>query len=704
MVQGSREASDGQITSAPAVSPLSTYLTSGWPMAYLVATIIVGIGVAIAGIVCVSQPMHITAHSRPVTQKQQAVAPKTEIVGRITGMVDCRWVDRNTKAVPDVLVPLGQKYTLVSGLMEITYDTGAKVILQGPLTYDVESRNGGFMSFGKLTGKVSNETAKGFMVRTPTATVIDLGTEFGVEVSKGGNTKSHVFRGVVEVQPVTASGKSGQAMRLTANESVQVELANDGQMPIVRRVAIDPTAFVRPEQLSKAVEELKLKPFRCWQVYSQELRRDPSLLAYYDFQQKKGESAVLPNVAANGDKSLDGAVETAVWSTGRMVGKHALLFLGGPDELVRLDLPQKVEDLTLAAWVNVASLDNDLNGLLGSDDWVKDGRIRWQVDSNGCMGLVVRDFSGRVPDRSSTVSVQSTTYDAYAGFHTTDNTATQMWQYMETVTPGANGSYTLLPTYGPTPYHGMGWWGTPMSQTDVTGETDGTIKVSPYWNGTDRRGPVIAWKSPGVGSVDVSFSLRELSGISDSSTIPRDGLDYHLFVQGNPTELAGGYLPGARSIGPVRVTGVAVSQGTMLYLQFGPGKVNHWHDFAAVTCTITGKLQIIPESSSLVMPASPLVDRGRFLNRWVQLASVYDHSAARVRFYIDGEAMGEAEIVHHVPMCIGTAKIGQWDRHRNFRGRIDELAIFGRPLTADEVRKMFEAGRPSGAENGKRQH
>ena len=37
--------------------------------------------------------------------------------------------------------------------MEITYDTGAKVILQGPATYEVES-NGGFLLVGKLTGKL----------------------------------------------------------------------------------------------------------------------------------------------------------------------------------------------------------------------------------------------------------------------------------------------------------------------------------------------------------------------------------------------------------------------------------------------------------------------------------------------------------------------------------------------------------------------
>ena len=41
-----------------------------------------------------------------------------------------------------------------------------------------------------------------FSVRTPTAVVTDLGTEFGVEVNRSGTTRSHVFQGRVKVCPV----------------------------------------------------------------------------------------------------------------------------------------------------------------------------------------------------------------------------------------------------------------------------------------------------------------------------------------------------------------------------------------------------------------------------------------------------------------------------------------------------------------------
>ena len=38
--------------------------------------------------------------------------------------------------------------------MEISYATGAKVILQGPCPYEVDSAAGGFLSLGKLTARV----------------------------------------------------------------------------------------------------------------------------------------------------------------------------------------------------------------------------------------------------------------------------------------------------------------------------------------------------------------------------------------------------------------------------------------------------------------------------------------------------------------------------------------------------------------------
>jgi hypothetical protein len=214
------------------------WFSSGWPVAYLVATVIFGLGLLIGSLVHVSEPVQVARQLPSVTEQQSLPELKTEIVGRMTGMVDCKWADPATTPVGDGdTVVLGHKFTLASGLMEITYDTGAKVILQGPMTYEVESRNGGFMSLGKLTGKVTAEAARGLTIRTPTATITDLGTEFGVEVSSAGVTETQVFVGKVAValagKEKTADRqrhiiRAGQLAHIEGNKVVSSNVAHGG--------------------------------------------------------------------------------------------------------------------------------------------------------------------------------------------------------------------------------------------------------------------------------------------------------------------------------------------------------------------------------------------------------------------------------------------------------------------------------------------
>ena len=153
-------------TQSPSPCLLSTTLpstvgwfSSGWPVAYLIATVICGVGLLIGSHVYVSQP---GAGRQAIVSAQPwwLAEPKTELVGRITGMVDCKWAGAASDS-PDV--PLGRKYELASGLMEITYDTGAKVILQGPVTYEVESANGGYLGGWQVDrARWTTASAKGF--------------------------------------------------------------------------------------------------------------------------------------------------------------------------------------------------------------------------------------------------------------------------------------------------------------------------------------------------------------------------------------------------------------------------------------------------------------------------------------------------------------------------------------------------------------
>jgi hypothetical protein len=242
------------------------YLSQLTPFSYLVATVLFGLGLLVGSLITVSHsvPLNRIAHFDPAIGPSPLEAPS---IGRITAMMDCQWTDPASEAFERDRIQRGRKYALASGLMEITYDSGAKVILEGPAIYQVESASGGVLSLGKLTARVeagNGQTAKSkiqnpksrisspqslipsplFSVRTPTAIVTDLGTEFGVEVRRSGATKSRVFRGKVEVRPI--GGRSGTTpILLTANQWLSVQMGASQAVTVLAGPPANAPVFVR---------------------------------------------------------------------------------------------------------------------------------------------------------------------------------------------------------------------------------------------------------------------------------------------------------------------------------------------------------------------------------------------------------------------------------------------------------------------------
>ncbi len=238
-----------------------SYFSQIGPLSYLLAVAITGAMLLGFWAIKVTHYQHIA--EAPAQSAPSEAMPEMVFVGRITGMVDVKWSD-DPRFLPPLssraYVPLGRKYILDSGLLEITYDSGAKVILEGPCTYEVESENGGYLALGKLTARVEKKRSEVrsqrsdhsplsplpsplFSVRTPTALITDLGTEFGVEVDHSGATQSHVFQGKVEVR-LTDGGGEARAIQLGANESARVEPGTD-RIVVVHRAAVQPNTFAR---------------------------------------------------------------------------------------------------------------------------------------------------------------------------------------------------------------------------------------------------------------------------------------------------------------------------------------------------------------------------------------------------------------------------------------------------------------------------
>jgi ferric-dicitrate binding protein FerR (iron transport regulator) len=155
-----------------------------------------------------------------------ADGPRTteQVVARVTGVADTVWEEGAHGWIVGAGLHAGRQLQLASGLVEIEFLDGSSVILEGPCEATVESRNSGRLVAGRLTARVPHE-AIGFRIETESATIVDLGTEFGVAASgseENAETEVQVFDGSVEVD----FGPGGEKQVLTAGQSARVRLAD----------------------------------------------------------------------------------------------------------------------------------------------------------------------------------------------------------------------------------------------------------------------------------------------------------------------------------------------------------------------------------------------------------------------------------------------------------------------------------------------
>ena len=135
-------------------------------------------------------------------------------------------MERQHGRAPAVGLPSGRRLAIREGLLQVCFDSGASIIVQGPAGIDLQSSNSVSLHNGSMTADVPVE-GRGFAVRTPNATLIDLGTRFGI-AWEAGQTDVEVFEGSVIVRPVDPGSGDPSEKRLAAHEALRVSGAPDG--------------------------------------------------------------------------------------------------------------------------------------------------------------------------------------------------------------------------------------------------------------------------------------------------------------------------------------------------------------------------------------------------------------------------------------------------------------------------------------------
>jgi hypothetical protein len=129
------------------------------------------------------------------------------------------WLNANESYALASQVQSGQRLTLECGQVELTYSSGAKLLLTGPSEFLV-LESGGNLLRGELVARVP-EAGRGFAVTTPHGKVVDLGTEFGVVVDDFGVSQVSVFEGKVDTFPNVSTSASGNKIQLTKGSALQ---------------------------------------------------------------------------------------------------------------------------------------------------------------------------------------------------------------------------------------------------------------------------------------------------------------------------------------------------------------------------------------------------------------------------------------------------------------------------------------------------
>ncbi|QEH34260.1 FecR protein [Aquisphaera giovannonii] len=162
---------------------------------------------------------------------------------------DCVWAGSEAE-MPGRDMRSGKILRLRSGLAEIEFEQGARVLLHGPAEFVLLGGSSARLVQGSLTARVP-EPARGFTVFSPRGKVIDLGTEFGLSVDEDGATTVRVFEGLVEASPLesaewpsnTLQLRSDQAARLDRQRAVVATEAPTAAQPFIRSI-VPPSLIV----------------------------------------------------------------------------------------------------------------------------------------------------------------------------------------------------------------------------------------------------------------------------------------------------------------------------------------------------------------------------------------------------------------------------------------------------------------------------
>jgi hypothetical protein len=157
------------------------------------------------------------------------------------------------------------------GKVQLEFFGGAIVALAGPTELHLSSKDFATLVHGKATANVPLN-ARGFVLNSPDAAVVDLGTEFSLVVNERGKTEVEVLSGEVELSLLGSDGAMVKSQRMNEHTRIRV----DGDTSELVSIPSD-------ENPAIAIETMHAKPLNVPRSYVQKVK-DEKPEIYWRFE------------------------------------------------------------------------------------------------------------------------------------------------------------------------------------------------------------------------------------------------------------------------------------------------------------------------------------------------------------------------------------------------------------------------------------
>jgi len=156
-------------------------------------------------------------------------ASRRSVVATVTGTSSAQWVSDTEKWTVGSLLKSGDEVSVDRGTLRLTFSRGGQVAIHGPGRFRVDSDTSGQLLLGSLSAFVP-EHAVGFTVRTKKLTLVDLGTEFHLDLLPDDSSELQVFNGLVEIQfdQKTDNGTAHRKLQISQGRAIHFDAASGG--------------------------------------------------------------------------------------------------------------------------------------------------------------------------------------------------------------------------------------------------------------------------------------------------------------------------------------------------------------------------------------------------------------------------------------------------------------------------------------------